>query len=117
MFKTATNLQLSLGHNLEGKPYDKVFDINNDDYYCSELIYEIFRRANNNNPLFTLQPMTFKDPGKEQTLPAWEKYFSEFGVPIPEGQAGINPGVISRSQSLTIIYAYGNPSRKPLSHG
>ncbi len=95
---------------LKGKPYDKEFVINNEAYYCSELIYEIFLRANDNRPVFKLQPMTFKDPDTKTTFPAWQKYFAELAVPIPEGKPGINPGGISRSPVLTIIYAYGTPS-------
>jgi hypothetical protein len=108
---------LKEGFALKGKPYDKVFVISNDSYYCSELIYEIFLRANDNNPVFTLRPMTFKDPHTGTVLPAWEDYFSELGVSIPEGRPGINPGDISCSPVLTIVHAYGMPGgwekRKP----
>jgi hypothetical protein len=99
---------------LKGTSYDKAFAIDNDAYYCSELIYEIFLRANNDKPVFKLQPMTFKDPDTEQILPAWQEYFSDLSVPVPEGQPGINPGSISRSPILTIVYLYGTPSRRPL---
>ena len=94
---------------LKGKAYDGVFAINNETYYCSELIYEIFLRANDDNPIFTLQPMTFKDLTTGVTLPVWEEYFSKLDVPIPEGESGINPGSISCSPVLTIIHTYGIP--------
>jgi hypothetical protein len=99
---------------LKGKAYDKTFIIDNDAYYCSELIYEIFLRANKDKPVFKLQPMTFKDPDTEDILYTWQAYFSDLGVPVPEGQPGINPGSISRSSTLTIVYLYGTPSRRPL---
>ena len=94
---------------LKGKAYDKAFVINNQAYYCSELVYEIFLRANGNRPVFVLQPMTFKDPDTGAILPAWREYFSKLGISVPQGRPGINPGGISRSPVLTIIYAYGTP--------
>ncbi len=97
---------------LRGKPYDKSFAIDNDSYYCSELIYEIFRRANGGKPVFALEPMTFKDPKTGETLPVWREYFSKLGVDIPEGRPGINPGGISRSPTLTIVYLSESVSKK-----
>ena len=86
-----------------GKPYDKEFVLNNGSWYCSELIYEAFKKANHNKAFFTLEPMTFKSPVTKQFFPAWEDYYNELQKPIPEGKPGINPGVISRSDKIIII--------------
>lgn len=90
---------------LLGKPYDDYFDISNDRYYCSELVYYAFRDSTG-KPLFELNPMTFIDPDTRKTFPAWERYFEDLHVAIPEGKAGLNPGGISRSPVLEIVKKY-----------
>lgn len=95
---------------LLGKKYDHVFDINNDTYYCSELIYEAFKYANGGKALFQLNPMTFIDPDTEETFGIWSNYYRELGKSIPEGELGLNPGGISRSSEIEIIHMYGTPS-------
>ncbi|ANQ52150.1 hypothetical protein MY04_4815 [Flammeovirga sp. MY04] len=86
-----------------GKSYDDVFDIQNDKYYCSELVYETYKSANNNKEVFQLFPMTYKDPDTNEYFPIWVDYFKKLNAPIPEGEAGLNPGGVSRSKYLDII--------------
>ncbi len=93
---------------LKGKPYDNIFSINDSAYYCSELVYKIF--LYNNKPIFKLSPMTFKDPETNKTFPAWQKYYKKLQVNIPEDKLGINPGSISCSKAINIVYVYGYPS-------
>ena len=86
-----------------GQPYDDEFIMNNGKWYCSELLYEAFKVANNQKEFFSLAPMTFKDPATKKYFPAWIDYYKELEKPIPEGQLGLNPGSISRSDKLTIL--------------
>lgn len=85
---------------LKGKPYDDVFLLNNDRYYCSELLYESFKVANFGKEVFELSPMTFKEPNTHEFYPVWVDYYSQLKCPIPEGKPGLNPGSISRSDKL-----------------
>lgn len=89
--------------NYIGKPYDKEFKLDDDKYYCSELVYESYKAANAGKPFFPLNVMTFKEPDSTGYMPYWIDYYNELGVPIPEGDSGINPGAISRSRELDII--------------
>jgi hypothetical protein len=94
---------------LVGHEYDDVFDINNDRYYCSELLYEGFKSANQGKDVFHLFPMTFKDPDTKLTFNIWEYYFKELNCKIPENELGLNPGGISRSDKIDIIKILGVP--------
>jgi hypothetical protein len=93
---------LKKGKELLGKQYDELFIIGNDKYYCSELIYEMF--LNPNHKLFELNPMTFKDPDSKQFMRIWIDYFNNLSSDIPEGRLGLNPGSMSLSKNIDIIY-------------
>lgn len=86
-------------------PYDDAFLFDNGKYYCSELLYDAFKEANNNKDFFLLSPMTFKRPGSNDFFPVWLDYYDKLNIPIPEGKAGINPGGISLSPQLK-MYRY-----------
>ncbi len=99
------NDALDHGLSLIGKKYDDEFKINNNKFYCSELIYEIFLYSNKSE-FFPLSPMTYQYNG--ETLEIWIDYFNKLNIPIPENQPGINPGGISLSKKIDIIYNYMN---------
>lgn len=86
-------------------PYDDAFLYDNGKYYCSELLYDAFKEANQNQDFFLLSPMTFKRPGSNDFFPVWIDYYEKLNIPIPEGKAGINPGGISLSPRLK-MYRY-----------
>lgn len=94
-----------------GLPYDDGFDISNNAYYCSELVYDCFKDHLGRN-IFKLSPMTFKNPETGKTFEAWNNYFDELSLNIPEGLPGLNPGGISLSNHIQIVYEYGAPSQK-----
>jgi hypothetical protein len=106
-FKQADNafLQRAIRYaiSLKGKPYDDVFLLNNDRYYCSELLYEAFKVANFGKEVFELSPMTFKEPNTHEFYPVWVDYYSQLKCPIPEGKPGLNPGSISKSKNLELL--------------
>ena len=86
-----------------GDKYDNVFLLNNNKYYCSELIYEAFEESN----IFELKPMTFINPNTNDTLETWKNYYKNLQTEIPEGKLGINPGIMSKSNKIDIIHQFG----------
>ena len=88
-----------------GTKYDNEFIIDNNSYYCSELIYEAFLK----DSIFLLKPMTFLHPNNTDTIGTWKKHYKKIGKPIPQNQMGINPGIMSLSEKIDIVHTYGFP--------
>ena len=89
-----------------GVKYDDEFLLNNNMYYCSELIYDAFKE----DQIFKLHPMTFLHPKTKDTIKIWKEYYSKLNINIPEKKLGINPGVMSISEKIEIVHIYGKPS-------
>jgi len=94
----------SLSH--VGKTYDTLFVYGNDQYYCAELLHDAFNQHIPGGEVFSLAPMTFKDPITSKFFPVWETYFQKVNATIPEGEPGLNPGSMSRSDKLEIVWEY-----------
>lgn len=105
-FKPMLNDAIKHGKSLIGLPYDSVYLIGDNNYYCSELLYEMFYFANPSNIPFKLNPMTFKDPKTNETLEFWSNYYSQLNYDVPEGELGLNPNGMSISPNITLVYDY-----------
>lgn len=95
---------LETGLTLVGKDYDYGYVLNNNEYYCSELIYEIFKQANKGKEVFPLNVMTFKAKNTDVISKGWTEHFDKYNLPVPEGEPGINPGAMSRSDAIDFIF-------------
>ena len=107
-FSTAIPKAVKFCQEKIGFEYDDDFLLNNNKYYCSELIYEAFEH----DSIFSLSPMTFKDPYTKNTMHVWEKYYKKLNINIPENKLGVNPGSMSLSNKINIIHKYGKLSKK-----
>jgi hypothetical protein len=104
-YRYAIQNAISFSKSKIGIDYDDAFIINNNSYYCSELIYEAFEE----DSIFQLQPMTFLHPETKDTLKIWKEYYSDLKVDIPQNKLGINPGIMSLSDKIEIVHFYGIP--------
>jgi len=98
-FSKSIPVALRLAHQKIGASYNYSYRMNTTGYYCSEFIYELFVA----DSVFTLNPMTFKDPVTGQFLPGWIDHYAKLGIPIPEGEAGCNPNGLAALEKLDLF--------------
>lgn len=96
------NSALIKGRSLIGEPYNFTYIVEDDGYYCSEYIYEIFKK----DSLFQLEPMTFKNPTSGDFDRGWVNYYRKLDMDIPEGKLGCNPNKMSKNRYLRYIFSF-----------
>jgi uncharacterized protein YycO len=90
-----------------GKPYNDAFTPNQtNSFYCSQLIYEAFKYANHDQPIFGLNIMDFTNHQTKKITHEWQEYFKSIHAKVPQGEIGTNPGMLSRESAIQIIYFY-----------
>lgn len=82
-----------------GEPYNYTYIIEDSGYYCSELVWYAFAP----DSVFTLEPMTFKDPATGEFHIGWREHYNKLEVDIPEGLPGCNPNGMAASERLELL--------------
>ena len=102
---------ISYGKSLINLPYDSAYIMSDSSYYCSELIYEMFKHSGDSSEIFKLNPMTFKDATTGEFHPVWVDYYKDLGLEIPEGEPGCNPNGMSESKEIDWVFDYCKQSK------
>ncbi len=98
---SAESIQSAFQHARQyvGLPYNSTYILTDTAFYCSQFIYRIFEQ----DSLFQLEPMTFKNPATEKFHPDWIRHYSKLGIDIPEGKLGCNPNGMAASNHLQFV--------------
>lgn len=97
------------GLSVRNTPYDDLYLTDPKALYCSELVVDMFAAANGGQPFFIEEPMSFKDLKTGKIHPAWIEYYAQFGMSVPEGEPGSNPGALSKDPRIEILEVQGPP--------
>ncbi|WP_027040356.1 YiiX/YebB-like N1pC/P60 family cysteine hydrolase [Mesorhizobium ciceri] len=98
---------IAYGLTLRDVPYDQLYSTDQGALYCSELVVDMFAYANGGHQFFAENPMSFRDPSTGEILQTWVEYYAYFGLEVPQGEPGSNPGDLSLDPRLEIIEIEG----------
>ncbi len=87
--------------------YDHHYSNSKHSWYCSELIIDAFRHANGGEFLFEETPMSFRDMDSGELIPFWVDHYRLIGQPVPEGEPGSHPALLSCSDDIRTIKVMG----------
>ena len=99
---------LEFAENTLAHPYDAHYSDTKKSWYCSELVVDAFRHANNGQFLFQETPMSFRDMESGELLPYWVNFYQSINKDIPEGQPGSHPALLSRSEKILVVNILGS---------
>ena len=103
-FREAIPQAIVLAKKQIGKAYDYIYSPENDAYYCSELVTLSFLNSQN-MPIFETVNMNFRDSNGNLSK-YWIEHFEKHNAVIPENCQGSNPGDLSKSDKIEIVYRY-----------
>jgi hypothetical protein len=89
-------------------PYDRRYLTDEAALYCSELIVDMFKAANDDVAFFEESPMSFRDTETGELHEYWIRYYDYFGMEVPDGEPGSNPGDISKDSRLDVYDVVGD---------
>ena len=110
MYRALLPSAIDFGLKLRNTPYDQLYLTESSALYCSELVVDMFKYANGGTGFFIEKPMNFRDLATGEIHPAWIEYYAKFGMQVPEGEPGSNPGDLSKDDRLEIIDIQGPPA-------
>ena len=90
---------ISIAKQLVGESYNTTYILEDEGYYCSEYIYELFKA----DSIFTLEPMTFINPETNDFHEGWISHYKELGIEIPQGKLGCNPNGMANSETILFL--------------
>ncbi|MGI9275883.1 MAG: YiiX/YebB-like N1pC/P60 family cysteine hydrolase [Endozoicomonas sp.] len=95
------------------QPYDSAYGSHQESWYCSKLIVDAFRYANNGDFLFPETSMGFRDMETGELFTYWVDHYRKLDKPVPEGMPGSHPALLSCSPLLEITRVFGQlPARR-----